>query len=222
MNDAEFCGYLSSVADDIKAAVGERRLLLGWQFLETMGLAEFSGCDIDLSPILDQIPTGSDFVDVQSYLQHTLVETLYSNISTGGTSILLDTDKMKGTPAEVLIPLIEQHRRAEFKKANVRLLGRELVQCDIYMNESKSLFVPDCENYVDLENIWMTALGFQILSDLGIGLQTDYRGLKQIQKLLRRNGWMDLQSVSGSLNHSMGSSMSSAMKSIINRQIYNI
>ncbi|MFW9919702.1 MAG: hypothetical protein ACFFED_08895 [Candidatus Thorarchaeota archaeon] len=217
MNDAEFCGYLSSVADEIKSATGERRLTIGWQFLEKMGLDEFSGCDIDLVPILEQIPPGSDFVDVQSYLQHTLVESLFSNISSGGTSILLDTEKMRNTPAEVLIPLIERQRRDELRRARFRLNGRELVQCDVYMNELRSLFVPDCENYVNLEDIWMTAMGFRVLSDLGFGLFTNDRGLKQVRKLLGIAGLGQKELLYNQLPSD--SKMSPAMKSIINKQI---
>ncbi len=195
--------------------------MIGWRFLEEMDLAEFSGCDLDLVPILDQIPPGSDFIDVRSYLQHTLVENLYNHISAGGSSILLDTSKMKGTTAEVLLPLIEAQRTVELRRAQVRLLGRELVQYDVYMNESKSLFIPDCVNFVDLENLWMTAIGFQILSDLGFGLYTDGRGLKQVQKLIGKVSWSD-QRLSFDASHiSIDTKMSPAMKSIICRQIHN-
>lgn len=219
MNDAEFSGYLSLIASEINSAYGERRLVIGWRFLESMGLAEFSGCDIDLVPILDQIPADSDLIDVRSYLQHTLVESLYGQISSGGTSIFLDIEKMRDTPAEVLVPLIEKQRKEEIRYANVRLLGREFIQCDVYMNETRSLFLPDCVKYVDLENIWMTALGFRVLSDLGFGLYTDSQGLKQVQKVLRKAGMIDKVSYSQNPSQPLDSRMSPAMRLIISKQI---
>lgn len=188
LNDAEFCRYLASVIDEIKTAKGEGRLQAGWRFLKAMGLEEFVGCDVDIGTMLDQVPSGSDFVDVQSYLQHTLVEALYENLQSGGTSILLDTERMRNSPASVLIPLIERQRREELDHIQLCVVGRELIQYDVYMNEATRTFASRTRNPVVLENLWLTAMGHQILSDLGMGLCTDMKGLNQIRKLLRKNG----------------------------------
>ncbi len=188
LNDAEFRSYLARVVDEIKSAEGEGRLQAGWHFLEGMGLEEFVGCDIDISPILDQIPSGSDFVDVQCYLQHTLVEVLLDNLQSGGTSILLDINRMKDSPASVLVPLIERQRKEELGHTQLYIVGREMIQYDVYMKEAARTLITQKRNPVLLENLWLTSVGYQVLSDLGMGLCTDMRGLMQIQKLLRKSG----------------------------------
>lgn len=172
----------------MKSAEGEGRLQAGWHFLEAMGLEEFVGCDIDITPILNQIPSGSDFVDVQCYLQHTLVEALLDNLQSGGTSILLDINRMKDSPASVLVPLIERQRKEELGHTQLYIVGREMIQYDVYMEESARTLVARKRNPVLLENLWLTSVGYQVLSDLGMGICTDMRGLRQIRKLLRKSG----------------------------------
>jgi hypothetical protein len=188
LNYAEFGNYLERVAREIRSVRGEGRLEAGWRFLEAMGLEEFVGCDLDICDILDHIPSGSDFVDVQCYLQHTLVEALLDNLQSGGTSILLDIDRMKNSPASVLVPLIERQRKEELSRTQLYVVGREMIQCDIYMREATRTVVTRKRNPVLLENLWLTSVGYQILTDLGMGLCTNMKGLKQIRRVLKKAG----------------------------------
>jgi hypothetical protein len=188
LNDAEFGNYLERITREIKSADGEGRLESGWRFLEAMGLEEFVGCDLDICDILDHIPSGSDFVDVQCYLQHTLVEALLDNLQSGGTSILLDIHRMKSSPASVLIPLIERQRKEKLSRTQLYVVGREMIQCDVFMKEATRTVITRKRNPVFLENLWLTSAGYQILTDLGMGLCTNMKGLKQIQRLLKKAG----------------------------------
>ena len=86
--------YLDSLRELQRTVTPADWLKIGWDFLETMGVEELYGCDLDISPILERIPPGSDFVDVQTFLQHAVVETLLEKLDEGCTTILLNIDKV--------------------------------------------------------------------------------------------------------------------------------
>ncbi|MGY5881997.1 MAG: hypothetical protein RTV31_17255, partial [Candidatus Thorarchaeota archaeon] len=184
--------YITSVKELLKTVSGDEWLKIQWEFLDAMGLRELYGCDFNILPILKQIPPISDYVDVQSFLQHTLVESLLEKLEAGGTSLLLDVDKMKDTPAATLIPKILELRKNELDYATVPIIGSELVIYDVFMKETNREVIPDKGNSVLLENLWLTALGYEVLSKLDVGLQTDLKGLKRIQKAIDKIG-TDLQ-----------------------------
>ncbi|MDF1541056.1 MAG: hypothetical protein P1Q69_19320, partial [Candidatus Thorarchaeota archaeon] len=96
-----------------------------WNFLSNIGLDEFYGCDINIVPLIEQIPPQSDVVDIRTFLQHRLVEILLEKIESKESTILLDTKKMKDTPAEVLIPLIDELRKKEIANTTLHLEGKE-------------------------------------------------------------------------------------------------
>jgi hypothetical protein len=162
-------------------------LKIGWDFLETMGVGELYGCDLDISPILERIPPGSDFVDVQTFLQHAVVETLLQKLDEGSTTILLDTDKMNGTPAAVLIPRIHELRAKEMHGISIPVLGTELVIYDLFMNEIGTEIIPERGDSVLLRDLWLTALGHEILSKFGFGLHTTMKGLEIIQSEFKKS-----------------------------------
>ncbi|RLI56689.1 MAG: hypothetical protein DRO87_03615 [Candidatus Thorarchaeota archaeon] len=180
--------HISALRELRKTASDEEWLKVGWDFLETMGLGELRGCDIDIMPILEQIPPGSEFVDVQCFLQHTMVEVLLDYLENGGSTALLDVEKLKGTPAEPLIPRILESRRREIENLTIPVVGSEIVIYNLDMEEVAALLKPDRGKPVLLEPLWLTAHGRQILSSLQMGLRTDISGLKRIQKALARLG----------------------------------
>jgi hypothetical protein len=162
-------------------------LKIGWDFLETMGVGELFGCDLDIFPILERIPPGSDFVDVQTFLQHAVVETLLEQLDEGSTTILLDIDKMNGTPAAVLIPRIHELRAKEMHNISIPVLGKELIIYDLFMNEIGIEIIPERGDSVLLRDLWLTAVGYEILSKFGFGLHTTMKGLERIQSEFKKS-----------------------------------
>ncbi|MHA1948781.1 MAG: hypothetical protein ACW987_02845 [Candidatus Thorarchaeota archaeon] len=166
----------------------EEWLKIGWDFLETMGVGELVGCDIDISTILERIPPGSDFIDVQTFLQHSVVETLLENLESGCSTILLDIDKMDGTPAAVLIPKILELRKKEMEMISIPVLGTELIVYDVYMKEIGVEIIPASGDSVLLRELWLTATGHELLSKFQFGLRTPITEFSQIQNEFKRYG----------------------------------
>ena len=187
-NSSDITSHISALRELRKTANMEEWLRVGWDFLETMGLHELIGCDIDLMPILDQIPPGSEFVDVQCFLQHRLVEEILNRLDSGGSTAFLDTEKMKDTPAEALIPRITELRKREIGRVQIPVLGSEVVIYNLDMEEVATQLLPDRGKPVLLEPLWLTAVGRELLSSLGMGLRTDMKGLQKIQRALRKAG----------------------------------
>lgn len=169
----------NKVSDDVWLEVG-------WDILEGIGLEEMYGCDYDILQDLEHIPTESDLVDIQSFLRHTLVETLLEQFESRGTTILLDIEKMLDTPAAVLIPRIVELRKNEIENIVVPIIGKKLAIFDVFMNEIG--MTTDPMNAVHLEDLWLTSYGFQVLLLLGLELRTDLDGLRKIEVVMERIG----------------------------------
>ena len=179
----EFLAFAKEVRNSVSDEVW---LEVGWDILEGMGLEELYGCDYDILTALENIPEGSDLIDIQSFLRHTLVETLLEQFDSGGTTVLLDIGKMLETPAAVLIPRIVDLRKKEIENLTVSVVGKKLAVFDVYMNEVGITTEP--KNAVRLDDLWKTAYGFQILLSLGFGLRTDVDGLRKIEIVMDRLG----------------------------------
>ena len=180
---AEFLAFAKEVRNSVSDDVW---LEVGWDILEGMGLEELYGCDYDILPALENIPEDSDLVDIQSFLRHTMVETLLDQFDAGGTTVLLDIGKMLETPAAVLIPRIVDLRKNEIDNLVVPIVGKKLTLFDIYMNEIGMTTVP--KNSVHLDDLWMTAYGFQVCSSLEMGLKTTLDGLRKIEIVMEKIG----------------------------------
>ena len=178
--------YLSIVRERLEKAKGKDRLIHQWRFLENIGLDEFYGCDLKINPFLDQIPSDSDIIDIRSFLQHSLVEALLEQLESGTSTVLLNVEKMKRTPAEVLIPRILELRKNEIATTSVRVEGMILQYYDVFMKEIDREVFPSKGQSVILEDLWLTALGYQVLRESGIGFRTDITGLKKIEKALKK------------------------------------
>lgn len=174
-------------AREVRENVGDDVWLeVGWDILEGMGLDELYGCDYDILEALESIPPESDLVDIQSFLRHTLVETLLEQFESGGTTVFLDIGKMLETPAAVLIPTIVELRKKEIENTVIPIIGKKLAIYDVYMNEVG--MTTDPINSVHLDDLWMTAYGSQVLLLLGLGLRTDLDGLRKIEVVMERLG----------------------------------
>lgn len=179
--------YLDSLRELQRTVTPADWLKIGWDFLETMGVGELYGCDLDIFPILNRIPPGSDFVDVQTFLQHAVVETLLEKLDEGCTTILLDIDKMDGTPAAVLIPRIHELRAKEMHNISIPVLGTELIIYDIHMNEIGIEIIPGRGESVLLKELWLTALGHEILSKSNSGPRATLKGFERIQSEFKKS-----------------------------------
>ncbi|MGY5879978.1 MAG: hypothetical protein RTV31_06985 [Candidatus Thorarchaeota archaeon] len=179
----EFLAFAKEVRNSFSDEVW---LEVGWDILEGMGLEELYGCDYDILTALENIPEGSDLIDIQSFLRHTMVETLLEQFDSGGTTVLLDIGKMLETPAAVLIPRIIELRKKEIENLIVPIVGKKLAVFDVYMNEVG--VTTDPINAVHLDDLWKTGYGFQILLSLGFGLRTDVDGLRKIEIVMDRLG----------------------------------
>ena len=179
----EFLTFAREVREKVSDDVW---LEVGWDILEGMGLEELYGCDYDILEALEHIPLESELVDIQSFLRHTLVETLLEQFESGGTTVFLDIEKMVETPAAVLIPKIVELRKKEFENTVIPIIGKKLAIYDVYMNEIG--MTTDPRNSVHLDDLWMTAYGSQVLLILGLGLRTDLDGLRKIDVVMERIG----------------------------------
>ncbi|TFH05957.1 MAG: hypothetical protein E4H14_11715 [Candidatus Thorarchaeota archaeon] len=179
----EFLAFAKEVRNSVSDEIW---LEVGWDILEGMGLEELYGCDYDILTDLENIPEESDLVDIQSFLRHTLVETLLEQFDSGGTTVLLDIGKMLETPASVLIPRIVELRKIEIENLVVPIIGKKLAVFDVYMNEVG--ITTDPKDAVHLDDLWKTAYGFQILRSLDFGLRTDLDGLRKIEIVMDRIG----------------------------------
>lgn len=207
---AEFLEFAREVRNSVSDDVW---LEVGWDILEGMGLEELYGCDYDILTALENIPEGSDLVDIQSFLRHTLVETLLEQFDSGGTTVLLDIGKMVETPAAVLIPRIVELRKKEIENLIVPIVGKKLTVFDVYMNEMG--ITTDPKNSVYLDDLWKTAYGFQILLSLEFGLRTDLDGLHKIEIVMERIGLNLKTKLVNEPIVNDKSKMSSAMNSIL-------
>ena len=179
--------YLDSLRELQRTVIPADWLKIGWDFLETIGVGELYDCDLDVFPILERIPPGSDFVDVQTFLQHAVVETLLEKLDEGCTTILLDIDKMDGTPAAVLIPRIHELRAKEMHNISIPVLGTELIIYDIHMNEIGSEIIPGQGESVLLRELWFTSLGHETLSKLNFDRRTTLKGFERIQSDFKKS-----------------------------------
>ncbi|MDF1538793.1 MAG: hypothetical protein P1Q69_07815, partial [Candidatus Thorarchaeota archaeon] len=57
---------------------------------------------------------------------------------------------------------------------------------DVFMHEIDRKLVPTKGQRVNLRDLWLTAYGYQILSRSRIGLDTDLRGLRKIERALSK------------------------------------
>ncbi|TFG34646.1 hypothetical protein EU527_02240 [Candidatus Thorarchaeota archaeon] len=203
----------TKVTDDIWLEVG-------WDILEGMGLEELSGCDYDILTALEHIPSDSDLIDIQTFLRHTLVETLLEQFESGGTTALLDIERMVGTPADVLIPKILDLRREEMENTVITVVGKEVILYDVFMNMIGTITEP--KEPVILEDLWLTAYGCQVLSAMHLGLKTDLITLSKIKAVLEKMELtLNIEWSERVINKSHVN-MSEAMKTLILRRASNL
>jgi len=210
----EFLAFAKEVRNKVSDEVW---LEVGWDILEGMGLEELYGCDYDILEALENIPPESALIDIQSFLRHTLVETLLEQFEEGGTTVLLDIEKMLNTPAAVLIPRIIELRKKEIENTVVQLIGKKLTVYDIFMNEVG--ITTDPMDAIHLEDLFLTAYGFQVLCLLDLGSRTNLEGLRKIEIVMDRLGMnLTVKNMKDSIVNPR-SKMSDAMYSLLMKRI---
>ncbi len=136
-------------------------------FLEALDMRELSGLDTFPQRILEGVSLDEDYSESRERIYDRVVDLLSEQIARGGSTLFLDVLKMKNTRASRLIPLILNERQ----------------------NELENLEVPILRGTAFLHSLWMTSYGYDVVSALGIGLTTDYSGLKQIISSLDEAGY---------------------------------
>jgi hypothetical protein len=200
----------SKVSDDVWLEVG-------WDILGGMGLKELYGCDYDILEALENIPPESDLIDIQSFLRHTLVETLLEQFDAGGTTVLLDIEKMLNTPAAALIPKIIELRKKEIANTVVSIVGKTLTVYDVFMNEVG--MITDPADAVYLHDLYLTAYGFQVLCLLNMGMRTNLDGLRKIEIVMTRLGMnLNVKSLDVPIDNPKAT-MSPAMHTLLMKRI---
>lgn len=136
-------------------------------FLEGMGIPELAGLDSDPSILLLDMENVSDFNSAQSEIYDRTIELLEMQLEAGGPTLFLDANRMAGTRASKLIPLLAELREREME----------------------NVILPIGGNSVHLLPLWLTHYGMEILRVLRFGLTTDTKGFTLLKDNLERLGF---------------------------------
>jgi hypothetical protein len=118
--------------------------------LEGMGMTELSGFDGNPSLLLESMIGHEDFTGARDALYDCAVELLLGQFERKGPTLFLDTEKMKGTRASKLIPIIAELR----------------------LQELEDVVIPTIEGTALLQSLWLTSYGHELLKAMGFGLTT--------------------------------------------------
>ncbi|MFX1483038.1 MAG: hypothetical protein ACFFCP_07600 [Promethearchaeota archaeon] len=121
----------------------QRGLMIGLAF------EELSGYDGDPNDLLSTTSEDMDFKSARKAIFAKAIELLDTQIESGGSTLFLETERMKTTRASKLIPKIVEARKAEMDSTVVQTKG------------SISL----------MNSLWLSYYGFKILEALDIGTQ---------------------------------------------------
>jgi hypothetical protein len=124
--------------------------------MSQLGLSSYCAVDIDVSKIFDEIPDDANLEQVQSNVNANAFPLLEKHLRQGKTSIFLDIGVLEGPELEELIPTILKQRKEELEQ--VRVITRKMPR------RKHDRFDKE---YYDVRYLWLTAYGFQVLSELG-------------------------------------------------------
>jgi hypothetical protein len=124
--------------------------------MSQLGLSSYCAVDIDVSKIFDDIPDDANLEQVQSIVNANAFPLLKKHLQHGKTSIFLDIGVLEGTELEESIPTILKQRKEELEQ--VRVITRKMPR------RKHDRFDKE---YYDVRYLWLTAYGFQVLSELG-------------------------------------------------------
>ena len=134
--------------------------------LEGFGFDELAGYDGNPQDLLQGVPSSGDYQVIRNAVYDRTIESLEKQITMKGSTLFLDVQKMVGTRASKLIPMVVSAREEEMRDVSVLIGG----------------------NRVNLLPLWLTHYGAELLRVLKFGLTTDTAGLDLISRNLEQLG----------------------------------
>ena len=127
--------------------------------LSGFGMEELAGFDGNPMQLLKDTRGNMSFKDARRTVFDNVIGLLQEQLDHGGSTLFLDTDRMRKTRASKLIPGIVERRKMEVEKVVLPIKGSNVL----------------------LEPLWLTHYGYQILRALRLGLTTNLEGLHIIR-----------------------------------------
>ncbi|RDE15276.1 MAG: hypothetical protein C4K48_04320 [Candidatus Thorarchaeota archaeon] len=138
--------------------------------LSGLGMEELAGFDGNPKQLLKGTDGNMSFKDARRVVFDNAIELLEEQLENGGPTLFLDTDRMRETRASKLIPGIAERRKQEVEEVILPVKGSK----------------------VNLETLWMTHYGFEILKALRLDLTTNLEGLHIVRTSFEELG-MEIQ-----------------------------
>jgi hypothetical protein len=164
---SHFAAIFSKTWDSLPV---NKRIAYQSQFLSGLGVGVLGGFEYNLPEILSSIPAGLTSDDFVKCLWEKLVTEIDSKLHVNASTVFLDVDRISKSPAASLVPKILENRKKELNTITLRI----------------------CNDIVHLDNLWLTAYGFQVLSTSEFGLQCKYSDFLEIKSSIESIG-ADLQ-----------------------------
>lgn len=141
--------------------------------LAALGLADYGFIHRDLTDIFHSIPPETPDNEARELLIKTLVEDVVTSVKYGGVTTGQNLKVLSGRHTE--IAALEEHiiklRKKEIRSVGIREYDRRFSGIE-----------------VDLSNLWLTALGYEVLSSLDKGKTTNMAGFEQVQEAAAKIG----------------------------------
>ncbi|MBD3404565.1 MAG: hypothetical protein GF411_00340 [Candidatus Lokiarchaeota archaeon] len=133
---------------------------------EGFGLGEIGAYDGPLSKIAGALPQYGSYESIRDELEAIMVLLLEEQLENDGPTTFLDPDALEDSAASHLIPKLKEVRKSEIENTVV------------FTKKGKAYMRP----------LWATGMGFEVLNQLNIGLETDMSGLQSVRGYLRSEG----------------------------------
>jgi hypothetical protein len=143
-----------------------KRIAYQSQFLGGLGVGVLSGFPYNLPEILSSIPEGLTSDSFVRNLWERLVSEIDSKLHARASTVFLDVERLSKTPAASLVSKILESRK----------------------NELRNIILQISDDIVRLDNLWLTAYGFQMLSSSEFGLQCKYTDFLEIKSSIESIG----------------------------------
>lgn len=151
--------------DGLKALTPAVRMRAQIAYIGGLGLPELAGYDGDLVEILEalQLPEDASFSKVTERVQEVLVEKLKNQLAHKGPTLFMDSDRMLTSMASAIAAFATHRKQMEF--------------------EETVLYE---ESIIDLQPLWITGWGYEVLKAMKCGLTIDYAGFEQVKSAFQR------------------------------------
>lgn len=159
--------YRENLIDALRLVAEDRWYDAQLEFLSSIGMPELASYDGDIVDILLRIPEKCSYGEGREILYEEIVGLLRTQLESGGSTLLFNVDALSSTKGSVLIPLILERRMEEMDNLNICVSDKEL----------------------NLEEIWQTYYGAQILRVLGTGPNPNSSRLDEILSTFDRAGF---------------------------------